>query len=174
MPRSSNATAGNMAQLQPQFADSAGIEATAARLAEEIAIEDDQLSELDAELKRRKAIQDQRKEQLAVLMISAGVGSLKLVNGLTPSISLKRKFFKAQGVTDEQLHEWLRAKGLGSIIREMVHFGTLQSALKAHEEADGDIAANIINVKDERTIRMNGKSKFLAQRAVADPAGDSE
>jgi len=154
------------------FADTSTIELTAAKLAEVIAIEDDALASLDAELKRRKAALDQQKTQLADLMIGAGVDSLKLANGLTPSVSLRRKFFKAQGVTDERLHRWLRDEGLGSIIKETVHFGSLQSTIKAHEEADGDIPSNIFNVKDERTIRMHGKSRFLARRTTAEPAGD--
>jgi len=156
------------------FTDASGIEATAAKLAEAIAVEDDALGTLDAELKRRKAALDQQKTQLADLMISAGVDSLKLANGLTPSVCLRRKFFKTQGITDEQLHQWLRAEGLGSIIKETVHFGTLQSAMKAREEAEGDIPGEIFNVKDERTIRLNGKSKFLVRRTTAEPAGDSQ
>ena len=154
------------------FTDGSSIEATAAKMAEAIAIEDDALTALDAELKRRKAALDRQRTQLADLMIGAGVDSLKLANGLTPSVSLKRKFFKGQGVTDEQLHRWLRATGLGSIIKETVHFGSLQSMMKAHEEAEGDIPSNIFNVKDERTIRLHGKSKFLARHTTAEPAGD--
>jgi hypothetical protein len=159
-------------KAEDRFAAGRSIEATAAKLAEVIAIEDDALGRLDVELKRRKATQDQRKEQLADLMISAGLDSLKLANGLAPSVSLRRKFFKAQSVTDEQLHQWLRSEGLGSIIKETVHFGSLQSTMKAHEEAEGDIPSGIFNVKDERAIRMHGKSRFLAQQTTAEPAGD--
>jgi hypothetical protein len=159
-------------QIDTMFTDTTAVEATAAKLAEEIAVEDDALSQLDAELKRRKAALDQQKTQLADLMIGVGVDSLKLANGLTPSVSLRRKFFKARGVTDEQLHQWLRAEGLGSIIKETVHFGSLQSTIKAHEEAEGDIPSDIFNVKDERGIRMHGKSRFLAHRSTAEPAGD--
>jgi hypothetical protein len=159
-------------QVENLFADGSGIEATAAKLAEAIAIEDDALTALDVEVKRRKAALDQQKTQLADLMIGAGLDSLKLANGLTPSVALRRKFLKAQGVTDEQLHQWLRTAGLGSIVKETVHFGSLQSTLKAHEEAEGDIPSDIFNVKDERTIRLHGKSKFLARRTTAEPAGD--
>jgi len=159
-------------EIDKLFTDGSGIEATAAKMAEAIAVEDDALTALDAELKRRKAALDRQKTQLADLMIGAGVDSLKLANGLTPSVALRRKFFKVQGVTDEQLHRWLRAAGLGSIIKETVHFGSLQSTMKAHEEAEGDIPSNIFNVKDERTIRLHGKSKFLARHTTAEPAGD--
>jgi hypothetical protein len=159
-------------QINAMFTDTTTVEATAAKLAEAIAIEDDTLMALDAELKRRKAALDQQKTQLAEVMIGAGVDSLKLANGLTPSVTLRRKFFKAQGVTDEQLHRWLRTAGLGSIIKETVHFGSLQSTMKAHEEAEGDIPVDIFNIKDERTIRLHGKSKFLARHTTAEPAGD--
>ncbi|UCD51717.1 MAG: hypothetical protein JSW27_03620, partial [Phycisphaerales bacterium] len=89
-------------EIDKLFTDGSGIEATAAKMAEAIATEDDALTALDAELKRRKAALDRQKTQLADLMIGAGVDSLKLANGLTPSVALRRKFFKAQGVTDEQ------------------------------------------------------------------------
>ena len=159
-------------QIDTMFTDTIAVAATAAKLAEQIAIEDDALTVLDAELKRRKAALDRQKTQLADLMIGAGVDSLKLANGLTPSVALRRKFFKAQGVTDERLHRWLRTAGLGSIIKETVHFGSLQSTIKAHEEAEGEIPSDIFNIKDERTIRLHGKSKFLARHTTADPAGD--
>jgi hypothetical protein len=45
--------------------------------------------------------------------------------------------------------------------------------MKAREEAEGDIPVEIFNVKDERMIRLNGKSKFLVRRTTAEPAGDS-
>ena len=161
-----------MTEIDKLFTDDSSIEATAAKMAEAIAIEDDALTALDAELKRRKAALHRQKTQLADLMIGAGVDSLKLANGLTPSVALKRKFFKAQGVTDERLHQWLRTAGLGSIIKEAVHFNSLQSTMKAREEAAGDIPSDIFNIKDERTVRMHGKSKFLARHAPVEPAGD--
>lgn len=154
------------------FGSTAAVEATAAKLAEQIALEDDALSQLDTELKRRKAALDRQRTQLANLMIGAGVDSLKLANGLTPSVAIKKKYFKAGGVTDERLHEWLRTAGLGSIIKETVHFGSLQSTMKAHDEAEGEIPSDIFNVKDERGIRLHGKSKFLARQTTAEPAGD--
>ena len=44
--------------------------------------------------------------------------------------------------------------------------------MKAHEEAEGDVPSEVFKIKDERTIRLHGKSKFLARHATAEPAGD--
>jgi len=146
------------------FQDTQSIEQTAAKLAEAIAVEDDELATMDRELKKRKAALDESKEKLADMLTSAGVESIKLDNGLCPSVVRRTKFFKAAGVTDEDLHTWLRSQDLGAIIRETVHFGSLQSTMKAHVENGGDAPETVFQIKDERSIRMNGKSKFLASR----------
>ncbi len=151
-----------MAKIETMFANDT-IEATAAQLAEAIAIEDDELARLDTEFKARKAALDEQKEKLAMLLISNGLDSIKLSNGLTPSASVTRKFFKAKGVTDETLHTWLRQAGLGSVIRETVHFGTLNSTLREYEHS-APLPDAIIQVTEKPTIRMNGKAIFLAAR----------
>jgi len=140
------------------------IEAQAASLAEEIAIEDDALTQLDRELKTRKAKLDQAKEDLARLLMSNGLDSVKLSNGLNPQAKVVRKFFKAAGVSDEQLHRWLADQGIDDIIRPYVPWQTLQATLKDHETQGHEIPGAIIQTKDQPTIRMGGKSKFLASR----------
>jgi len=152
------------AHVESLFTDTAVIEATAAKLAESLALLDAEIDQLDADLKAKKARREQMEEDLAGVLLSAGLQSVKLESGLQPQVTMRRKFFKASGVTDEQLHEWLRSVGLGGIIKEMVHFGTLQSTLKAHEEQGKEVPSDLIQTKDERGIRLNGKSRFLALR----------
>jgi hypothetical protein len=140
------------------------IEAQAASLAEQIAIEDDALTQLDRELKARKAKLDQAKEDLARLLMSNGLDSVKLSNGLNPQAKVTRKYFKSSGVTDEQLYQWLAGQSLDDIIRPYVPWQTLQATLKDHETQGYEIPGTIIQTKDQPTIRMGGKTKFLASR----------
>lgn len=150
-------------EVKDMFTDVAGIEATAAKLAEAIVIEGDALDQLDRELKRRKAALDDQKETLATLMLQAGVTSLKLANGLNPQAKTERKYFKASGIGDDELYAWLREAGLDAIIKPYVHFQTLQATVSEFIEGGGELPA-ILRAVDRKTIRMNGKSKFLASR----------
>ena len=96
-------------------------------------------------------------------MLSAGVQSVKLENGLHPQVQSRRKYYKAQGTTEEQVTQWFKDNGMGSIVKEVVHFGTMQGALNEYEELRGEIPSDIFQVSDQTTVRMGGKSKFLAR-----------
>lgn len=141
------------------------LERTAAQLAEFIAIEDDAVSRLKHELTERTENLDACKEQLATVLNQAGLQSIKLESGLSPAVAEKTQYFKAAGVDDPILFVWLRDNDLGDIIKPTVHFGTLQSTLKAFVDGGG-VLPEIINVSTKLTIRMNGKAKFLAARAA--------
>jgi hypothetical protein len=145
-------------------ADPAAIESRAAVLAERIAIEDEALTRMDRELKDRKSKLEAAKEELATLLLSNGLDAIKLSSGLNPQARVDRKIYKASGVTDEQLFEWLEAQDLGNIIKCTVHFSTLQAAIKEHVDQGNDLPENLFLVSDKKTIRMGGKSKFLANR----------
>jgi len=140
------------------------VERTAAQLAEFIAIEDAELEQLKKTLNERKTRLDAAKEQLATLLIDAGLDSIKLGNGLAPKVQRTTKFFKASGVSDEQLFDWLNANMLGDIIKPYVHFQTLQATMKDFVAAGGEAPETVFNVSEVLGIRMNGKSKFLASR----------
>jgi hypothetical protein len=118
----------------------------------------------------KKALTD-RQDKLKSLKIKlydemqeAGFMNVKLDNGLTPSRKLETKYFKAGGVDNEELFEWLIAISLGDIIKPTVHHGTLNSALKSHVEQGYEINELLINAVPEKGIRMNGKSKYLAEK----------
>ena len=144
--------------------DTGSIEVAAAELAEHIAIEDDSLAKLDRELKDRKARQIEAKEKLAEILMQAGLDSIKLSSGLNPSVKIDKKIFKAAGISDEQLFEWLATNQLGDIIKPTVHHGTLNSTLKAFEQQGNELPETMFNVVNQKSVRMNGKSKFLAGR----------
>lgn len=152
-----------MQNIADQFADTNIDLQKIQQLAEFIAIEDDALSKMAEQLQSRKDNLDKTKTDLAELMMQSGMRNCKLDNGLTPSVSVNTKFFKAQGVTDEQLHDWLRQNNLDGIIKETVHWGTLQSTMKEYVDSFGDVP-EIINKSDVPSIRMNGKAKFIASR----------
>jgi hypothetical protein len=145
------------------------LERTAAQLAEFIAVEDEAVSRLKAELTERNENLDACKEQLATMLSQAGLKSIKLDSGLSPTVADKTQYYKAAGVDDDTLFHWLRGAGLGDIIKPTVHFGTLQSALKAFADAGGALPDTIINVSQRLTVRMNGKAKFLAARNAETP-----
>ena len=141
------------------------IESTVAALAEGIAIDDERLEQLKNCVKELEENIKARKRDLAMLLIQNGMDSVKLSSGLSPRAKTVRRYFKAAGVTDEQLHEWLEKENLGGIIRPTVHFQTLQSTLAQHEEQGHEVPTGIFNVSDEPTVVLYGKSKFLSSRS---------
>lgn len=144
--------------------DKQSVEKVSAELAEHIALEDESLSAMDKELKGRKARLDEAKEKLAEILMQAGLDSIKLQSGLSPSVKINRKIYKAAGINDDQLFGWLKDNQLGDIIKPHVHFQTLQSTLRVFEENGNALPGEMFNVVDQKTVRMNGKSKFLASR----------
>jgi len=158
-------TTETLEQVDKMFAgDQQSVEAVAAELAEHIALEDEALSVIDKELKERKARLDEAKEKLAEILMQAGLKSIKLESGLSPLVQINRRFYKQTGVTDDQLFEFLKENNLDGIIKPYVHFGTLQSTLKDFEEQGSVLPDTIFNIINQKTIRMNGKTKFLAGR----------
>lgn len=144
--------------------DTQSIEVAAAELAEHIALEDEALVTMNKELKDRKARLDEAKEKLAEILMQAGLSSIKLESGLSPSVKINHKIFKNAGVTDDMLFDWLKINELGDIIKPYVHFQTLQSTLKAFEDGGRELPEQMFNITNQKTVRMNGKSKFLAGR----------
>ena len=140
------------------------IESTATQLAEHIVIEEDKIDQLETGLKTRKEKLAEAKEQLASLLMQAGLESIKLESGLNPKVRINRRYYRQAGLGDEELFAWLAANQLDGIIKPTVHFGTLQSAMKEYEEQGNTPPENIFNTVDQRTVTMYGKSKFLERK----------
>lgn len=131
-----------------------------------IATEDAELEILDAQLKERKAKLDEAKTKLAEIMLQNGQESIKFANGLSPKAKIQVKFFKAAGIEDTQLFDWLRDNNMGDIIKPYVHFQTLQSTVKSFIDQGGNVPAELLTETKTPTITMYGKSKFLAAKAL--------
>lgn len=136
-------------------------------MSELICMEDAACSLAKSELTDRQDKLESIKIKLYDEMLDAGFQNVKLDNGLAPSRSLVTKYFKASGVDNDDLFDWLRGVNLGDIIKPTVHHGTLNSALKAFVEQGNETPDTLINAVPKKGIRMNGKSKFLAMKALA-------
>lgn len=139
---------------------------TMSELAEAIAIEDDHCKRIEKELKDRKEQLDNMKTQINELMMANNCANgHKFDNGLFLKPYIRTDVFKAAGVTDEILHEWLRANDLGGIIKETVWWTTLSATMKAEME-QGRSLPEIFNVANKPSVKFtgNGKVKFLAKK----------
>lgn len=146
-------------EITEMFTTTIGKEAE--QLAVFIATEDSEIKELESQLKERKARLEEAKTQLAELMFQAGQESIKFANGLTPKAKIQVKFFKAAGVDDDQLFDWLNANGMGDVIKLTVHFQTLQSSLRQYTDQGGQVPAELLTEQRTPTVVMYGKSKFI-------------
>lgn len=126
--------------------------------------EDQRIAQLESELKDLKKVRDQAKEQLARMLVQSGLESVKLANGLIPKAVVKERLFKAAGISDEQVFNWLKVNDLAGIIKPSVHFKTLDTALKEHRDNGGQIPSELFNVSQQLTVTLYNKSKFLAAR----------
>jgi len=143
-----------------------GIMDTMSDLAEAIAFEDEKAKALDKQLKDTKEQLDNMKTQLNELMMANNCAEgHKFDNGLYLKPYVRTDVFKAAGVTDEILHEWLRSHDLGGIIKETVWWITLSATMKAEMEQGRDLP-EIFNVATKPSVKFvgNGKVKFLAER----------
>jgi len=143
---------------------SLGIMDTMSELAEAIVIEDEHAKSLERQLKDTKEQVDNMKTQLNELMMANNCAEgHKFDNGLFLKPYVKTDVFKAAGVTDDVLHEWLRANDLGRIIKETVWWTTLSATMKAEME-QGRSLPEIFLVANRPTVKFvgNGKVKFLA------------
>jgi len=145
-----------------------GIMDTMAELAEVIAVEDEKCKRLDTELKERKEQLGNIKQQLHELMMANNCAEgHKFDNGLYLKPFVRTDVFKAAGVTDEQLFEWLRANELGEIIKEAVLWNVLSATMKTEME-QGRSLPEIFNVANKPSVRFvgNGRVKFLAAKQI--------
>ena len=133
-------------------------------MAERLAVEMDAVDKLYKEHSRRKEALDAGKEQLNRALTEAGMDSCKLACGLTPRTRVNERIFKAAGVDDDSLLSWLRDHGLGDIIKETVHHGTLTSTMKEHRNMGNELPESMFQVSLRPTITMGGKSAYLAAK----------
>ena len=134
-------------------------------LAQHIAHEMDGCDKAKKALSERNGKLDSSKEQLCKIMKEAGMDSVKLACGLSPSASYKPQYYAVDGCSGPDTMAWLREHDLGDIIKLTVNFQTLQSTLKDYEAQGKDVPETFATKSMKPTIRMNGKSKYLAAQA---------
>jgi hypothetical protein len=135
-------------------------------LAERIAIEDDRIKTATKQLSKDKITLEGLRSALSVALTQNNLKGLPMENGLNPTTRITTTIFKSAGVTDPDLFEWLKAHDLDGIIKPTVHWGTLSSSLKEFVDAGNELP-EMFNKVDKPDIRMNGVSKFLANRSEA-------
>ena len=137
------------------FAPSGNVNQSIKELAESIVLTEARIDELKSERNDKRA-------QLITLMQQSGTESVKLESGLAPKLESKHRFSKKKDVEDTAFFKWLTDNGLGDIIRPGVHHGTLNTALDEFSLQGGDVPDELFNFYEQASIRMNGRSKFLA------------
>ncbi len=144
-------------------ADSDNFNAKIQVMAEWLAEEDETIAVFEKALIKQKAVRDATKTQLAELMQQNGMESVKLDNGLSPAARIVTKIFKAAGIENETVHQWLKDNDLGDIIKPTVHFQTLSATLKEYKD-QGNELPDIFNVSSTPTVTLFGKSKYLLNK----------
>lgn len=135
-------------------------------MAEDLCISMDKETKLYKEHSARKEANEAMKEQLNRLLTEAGMESCKLECGLNPRAKINRRIFKATGLEDQSLFDWLRSNSLGDIIKETVHHGTLNSTMKDYEDQGNELPDNVFQVSVRPTITMGGKTAYLAGKGL--------
>ena len=133
-------------------------------LAIAVAIEDEAISNLAAELIKRKAAQEQSKTDLSMMITASGQRSAPLTCGLTITTKTVIKYFKAAGLEDEDLFAWLSSHELEHIIKPVVNYNTLNRSLADWTDIPGNELPEIFNRSATPGVTMGGKTKFLAGR----------
>lgn len=116
----------------------------------------------EARIDKLKSDVTDKRDQLIALMQQSGTESVKLESGLSPKLESKHRYSKKKVVEDSTFFKWLTDNGLGDIIRPGVHHGTLNTALDEFSLQGGDVPEDMFNSFEQPSIRMNGRSKFLA------------
>ena len=132
--------------------------------AQAVCLEMGAVESLYKEHSRRKDALDAAKEQLNQMLTENGMESCKLECGLNPRAKTNVRIFKASGVDDKRLFDWLRGKDLGDIIKETVHHGTLNSTMKEFEDQGNELPESVFQISVRPTITMGGKTAFLAKQ----------
>ena len=137
-------------------------------LAEQVAIKNQKVKDLDEQLKSERKLLDDMKRSLGEMLYANNCkNGHKFDNGLYPKPYISTKIFKQAGVTDEQLFDWLRGNDCGDIIKPAVHWQTMNATLKTRIAAGHDLPDDIFNISSEQTMKFvgNGHVKFLANNA---------
>lgn len=128
---------------------------TIKELAESIVLAEETIETLEKEVAGKR-------EALIQIMLQTGQTSVTLDSGLAPKLETKQRIGKKSDAENNSIFAWLKDNGLADIIQPHVHPATLQSSLEAFIAQGGQLPETLFNSFEQSTIRMNGRSKFLA------------
>ncbi len=119
------------------------------------------------ELTRRSEALEQAKENLAHQISSGCSDYTKFTkSGLKPSFNAKLSFKRRKEATNEQVIAWFRNNNMSEHISESIHYKVMQSVLGERVENGESIPADLVEFSESPSIRMNGKSAYLAKHPV--------
>lgn len=108
----------------------------------------------------------EKRDALIRLMQQTGQTAVTLDSGLSPKLETKQRISKKSGIENSTVFAWLADNGLADIIQPAVHPGTLQSTLETFAARGGQLPETLFNQFEQATIRMNGRSRFLARAGM--------
>jgi len=135
-------------------------------MAQWAALEERTLELMKKEHARRKDDLDYIREQIAQLLKSRGLKSLKLDSGLSPCRTTATKFFLKPEADQAALCQWFKSHGLGASVKQSVNFQTMQSVLSERKERGETLPKELVELTERDSLRMGNKSKFLAGQPV--------
>lgn len=135
-------------------------------MAADIAVKSQALKEVEGCVKEMTQILNEMKQKLGEMLLANNCkNGHKFDNGCYAKPLAKTKIYKAKGVTDEQLHQFLKDNDMGDIIVDYVHWQTMNATLKEFMSLNGgSLPSETFNVTTEQTMKFvgNGHVKYLA------------
>ena len=135
-----------------------------APLVEELAILVNQQKAAEAEANSlKKKVSILMSSLYSQLMVNQCQNGHKFDSGINVKPVLKESVFKAGGVQDEELFEYLNSQSLGHIIKPTVHWKTLTSVMLGERELGRELPEDMFTVKAEQRVQFvgNGHIQFL-------------
>ena len=135
-----------------------------APLVEELVVLENKRKALEAEAASIKKKCDRIMSSLySAFLVSNCKNGHKFDNGVNIRPILKETVFRAQGVDEESMLEYLSEIGLGHIIKPTVHWKTLSTVMLGERELGRELDSEMFTVKAEQRVQFvgNGHIKFL-------------
>jgi hypothetical protein len=122
---------------------------------------------VEAQIEQIEKDAAEKRQALIELMQQTGQTAVTLDSGLAPKLEIRQRITKKSDVENDTLFVWLNDNGLGDIIKPAVHPGTMQTTLEAFIANGGKLPEELFNSFEQATVRFNGRSRFLANKAVS-------
>jgi len=104
--------------------------------------------------------------ELCEMMLESGLEKAS-VAGLSIKPEFGNDYFKAKGVSNDDLFAWLNEHDLGDIIKPAVHFKTLSSSVQIFINQGGTLDPEIINESPYKKVAIRGLPEFLEAKGIS-------